>query len=201
MSDHEALFDELGLPSDDELEALHEVLVDRAEADGLLDVAYRIVDSPLGELLLAATPRGLVRVAFSDEGFDLVLAQLVERISPRILRAPSRLDEAAVQLEEYFSRRRRHFDLAVDLGGASGFRRSVLDHLPVIAYGTTASYGDVASAISHPRAARAVGTACASNPLPVVLPCHRVIRSDGAVGAYLGGPAAKRQLLALEAAA
>ena len=201
MDEHEAMFEELALPSVEDLGALHQVLVASAEADGLLDVAYRTVDSPLGDLLLAATPRGLVRVAFFDEGFDVVLAQLAERISPRILLAPVRLDAAAAQLEQYLAGHRRHFDLAVDLAGSSGLRRSVLAHLPAIAYGTTATYGEIAAAIAHPRAARAVGTACATNPLPLVLPCHRVIRSDGAIGSYLGGTAAKRQLLAMEAAA
>ena len=169
-----------------------------AERAGLLDVAYRVLDSPLGPLLLAATGEGLVRVAFHGEDHATVLGALAERVSPRILRAPVRLDEAARQLEEYFAGRRRSFDLAVDLRLARGFRRRVLDHLRAIPYGATASYAMVAAASGSPAAVRAVGSACATNPVPVVVPCHRVVRSDGTIGAYLGGSDAKRSLLALE---
>ena len=128
-----------------------------------------------------------------------MLQSLAGKISPRILRAPPRLDEAARQLEEYFAGRRTTFDLPLDLSLSAGFRRSVLAYLPAIRYGATASYRSVAAAVHHPKAVRAVGTACATNPLPVVIPCHRVIRSDGQLGAYLGGPEIKHQLLDLEA--
>lgn len=186
--------------SDDEaLTRLAEELRRAAAADGLIDVAYRIVDSPVGALLLAGTEAGLVRVAFAREGHDAVLASLAETISPRVLLAPSRLDPAAMELEEYFAGRRRQFDLALDLRLSHGFRREVLAHLPDIGYGRTASYAAIAALTSSPRAVRAVGTACARNPLPLVVPCHRVIRSDGHQGAYLGGPEAKSLLLALEA--
>lgn len=178
--------------------ALRARLVAAADGHGLLDVAYRTVDSPIGRLLLAATPDGLVRIAFDCEGHDAVLAALAERVSPRILRAPDRLDAAARQLEEYFAGTRRVFDLPVDLRLASPFRRVVVSRLPSIAYGTTASYAAVAAAVGNPAAVRAVGTACATNPVPVVLPCHRVVRSDGTIGQYLGGAAAKETLLALE---
>lgn len=170
-----------------------------AAADGLVDVAYRVVDSPVGPLLLAGTEAGLVRVAFAGEGHDSVLEQLSASVSPRVLRAPARLDAAARELEEYFAGRRRVFDLPLDFRLASGFRREVLAHLPEIGYGHTASYAAVAALTSSPRAVRAVGTACARNPLPLVVPCHRVVRADGSQGAYLGGAAAKALLLALEA--
>lgn len=174
-------------------------LVADAERRGLLDIAYRVVDSPIGPLLLAATREGLVRVAFEGEGHDAVLGVLAERISSRILLAPSRLDAPARQLGEYFDGVRRQFDLALDLRLARGFRRRVLDHLRAIPYGTTSSYTTVAAAAGSPAAVRAVGSACATNPVPVVVPCHRVVRSDGAIGQYLGGGGAKRALLALEA--
>ncbi|MBW3575066.1 MAG: methylated-DNA--[protein]-cysteine S-methyltransferase [Actinobacteria bacterium] len=174
-------------------------LVADAERRGLLDIAYRVVDSPIGPLLLAATREGLVRVAFEGEGHDAVLGVLAERISSRILLAPSRLDAPARQLGEYFDGVRRQFDLVLDLRLARGFRRRVLDHLRAIPYGTTSSYTTVAAAAGSPAAVRAVGSACATNPVPVVVPCHRVVRSDGAIGQYLGGAGAKRALLALEA--
>lgn len=180
---------------------LHQRLADAADAAGLLDVAYRTVETPVGTLLLAATPRGLVRVAYASEGHDLVLERLARDVSPRILLAPRRLDGAAREVEEYFARRRSTFDVPLDLRLSHGFRRTVLTHLARIAYGKTASYAAVAKASGNPRAVRAVGSACASNPLPVVLPCHRVVRSDGSVGEYVGGVEAKRILLALEAAA
>jgi methylated-DNA-[protein]-cysteine S-methyltransferase len=124
---------------------------------------------------------------------------LASKISPRILETSRRLDEVARQLEEYFDRRRTVFDLPLDLRLSAGFRRSVLTYLPAIGYGETVSYQSVAAAVDNPKAVRAVGTACATNPLPVVIPCHRVIRSDGQIGAYLGGPEIKHRLLDLEA--
>ncbi len=185
-------------PAEDELGPLYTRLVARAEAERLLDVAYRTLDTPVGTLLLAATPTGLVRVAYEREGLDAVLQSLAGKISPRILHAPPPLDQAVRQLEEYFAGRRTTFDLPLDLSLSAGFRRSVLTYLPAIRYGHTASYRSVAAAVQHPKAVRAVGTACATNPLPVVIPCHRVIRSDGQLGAYLGGPEIKYRLLDLE---
>ena len=182
---------------------LHTRLVDAAERDGVLDVSYRTIDSPVGSLLLAATPAGLVRIAFDredQEDHEAVLASLASTISPRMLRAPTRLDAVASQLDEYFGGRRRVFDLELDLQLAHGFRRTVLTHLLHIAYGETASYAMVAAAAGNPAAVRAVGTACANNPLPLVVPCHRVVRSDGSIGQYLGGHDAKHALLAMEAA-
>ena len=171
------------------------------DTDRQLDIVYRTVDSPIGLLLLAAGPEGLVRVAFDAEGHDAVLALLAERISPRILRSPGRLDDAARQLDEYFAGRRRRFEVPVDLRLAGGFRRTVLLHLQRIPYGSTESYATVARAAGNPGAVRAVGSACSHNPVPLVVPCHRVVRSDGTIGQYLGGSEAKRALLALEAAA
>jgi methylated-DNA-[protein]-cysteine S-methyltransferase len=190
------------LPIDDtHLRALRDRLALDADAAGVLDVAYRTIDTPVGTLLLAATALGLIRVAFDSEGHDVVLGMLADRVSPRILNAPKRLDSAARELDEYFAGQRHTFDLPLDLSLSKGFRRAVLGYLPDIGYGHTASYGAVAAAIGNPKAVRAVGTACATNPLPVVVPCHRVIRSDGQAGAYRGGPEAKRVLLRLEAAA
>ena len=175
-------------------------LADDAARAGLLDVAYRSVDSPLGSLLLAATPAGLVRVAYPVEDHDAVLARLADDVSPRILFAPGALDDAARQLDEYFDRRRRRFELPVDLQLARGFRRTVLEHLRAIPYGSTESYAAVASAAGNPAAVRAAAGACSHNPVPIVVPCHRVVRSDGTIGGYLGGPEAKRLLLTMEAA-
>jgi methylated-DNA-[protein]-cysteine S-methyltransferase len=183
----------------DHLRRLHTRLESAAQAGDLLDVAYRTVDSALGPLLLAATPEGLVRVAFASEGHDLVLQNLSERLSPRMLEAPARLDPIARQLDEYFTGRRHSFDVALDWSLSHGFRRTVLEHLNTdVSYGDTASYANLAQLSGSPKAVRAVGTACATNPIPIVVPCHRVIRSDGTVGAYRGGPAAKRTLLDLE---
>jgi methylated-DNA-[protein]-cysteine S-methyltransferase len=187
--------------TDSELCALRERLAVRANSAGLLDVAYRTIDTPVGTVLLAATAAGLVRVAYNREDLDTVLATLADKVSPRILHAPQRLDDAARQLDEYFSHRRRIFDLPLDLRLTKGFRRLVLGYVPDIGYGHTASYGAVAAAVGNPRAVRAVGTACATNPLPLVVPCHRVIRSDGLIGSYLGGIEAKKALLNLEATA
>jgi len=191
------------LPETDEnaQRRLHARLTAAAAEAGILDVAYRTVDSPLGPLLLAATDQGLVRVAWALEDHDLVLAQLADRISPRVLRAPARLDRAAREIEEYLDRRRTAFDLPLDLRLAGGFRRTVLTHLAEIGYGSTVSYGQLAVAAGSPKAVRAVGTACATNPLPLVLPCHRVVRGDGSPGQYVGGTEVKRALLGLEAAA
>jgi methylated-DNA-[protein]-cysteine S-methyltransferase len=184
----------------DHVRELRERLASAAQGAGILDVAYRVVDGPLGELLLAATDLGLVRVAFAGEGRDSVLQSLSDRISPRILEHPARLDAAARELEEYFAGHRRDFDVPLDWRLSSGFRSTVLHHLPEIHYGQTATYAAVAQLAGNPKAVRAVGSACASNPLPVVVPCHRVVRSDGTMGGYRGGVEAKRMLLALEAA-
>ena len=183
------------------LDGLHDDLTARAAAAGLLDVAFRTVDGPLGELLVAVTPTGLVRVAFEREGHDAALDELARQLGPRILHDRRRLDPVATELDEYFTGKRRHFDVPVDLSLARGFRHDVLEQLRTIPFGATASYAEIARAAGSARAVRATGTACATNPVPVVVPCHRVVRSDGALGNYRGGPAAKRWLLDLEAAA
>ena len=193
------LFDELDA-DDDALARLHQRLEHAADTQGLLDVAYRTIDTPVGTLLLAATTAGLVRVAYDIEDHEAVLAGLADRISPRLLRAPARLDSTARQIDEYFAKRRTVFEVPVDLRLAEGFRRNVIEHLRATGYGHRESYAAVAAAIGSPRAVRAVGTACAHNPLPIVIPCHRVVRSDGSTGQYVGGPLAKSTLLDLEAA-
>lgn len=194
------LFTPLQGTDEDAQNRLHRRLVAAAEAEGVLDVAYRTVDTAVGPLLLAATDRGLVRIAYEGQDHDAVLQALSTKVSPRILRDGNRLDHAAREIEEYFAGRRKTFDLPLDLRLATGFRLGVLQHLPTIGYGRTESYAQVATAAGSPRAVRAVGTACATNPLPVVVPCHRVVRSDGSLGQYAGGAEAKRTLLTLEGA-
>jgi len=182
----------------DHLAALHAALVDRATTESSVDATYRLVDSPVGALLLAATEAGVVRVAFAVEDHDRVLESLGTTVGSRILRGGHRLDPLARELDDYFAGARRDFDVPIDLRLAHGFRLSVLQHLKEIPYGTTESYGQVAVASGSPRAVRAVGSACATNPLPIVVPCHRVVRSDGSLGGYLGGLPAKELLLGLE---
>ncbi|HEY3957851.1 MAG TPA: methylated-DNA--[protein]-cysteine S-methyltransferase [Streptosporangiaceae bacterium] len=191
-----------GAPDNEEdtIARLRTRLADAAEQAGVLDVAYRSIDTPVGPLLLAATGQGLVRVAYASEDHERVLTQLASRVSPRVLHAPARLDTAAQEIDEYFAGRRTRFDLPLDMRLATGFRREVLVQLPSIGYGHTASYAAMAAAAGRPRAFRAAGTACATNPLPVVVPCHRVVKSDGSLGLYAGGVAAKRTLLTLEGA-
>jgi methylated-DNA-[protein]-cysteine S-methyltransferase len=189
------------LPMNDEAanSRLHARLAAAAADEGLLDIAYRTFDTPVGKLLLAATENGVVRIAYSREDHDKVLGMLSEAVSPRILRSPSRLDALSRQLDEYFAGRRQEFDVPLDFRLSKGFRRAVLTHLRDIAYGTTESYRQVAVAVGSANAVRAAGTACATNPLPLVVPCHRVVRSDGSPGQYAGGQEAKKALLQLEA--
>jgi methylated-DNA-[protein]-cysteine S-methyltransferase len=172
-------------------------LTERAAAEGLLDVAYATVDSPLGPLVVAATPRGLVRVAY--RGFDDdVLDELSRKLSPRILEAPARLDDARRELDEYFEGRRTDFDLPIDWRLTRGFTSRVLRATAGIAFGETSTYAEVATQAGSPRAVRAAGNALGSNPLPVVVPCHRVLRTGGALGGYTGGLERKEFLLRLE---
>jgi methylated-DNA-[protein]-cysteine S-methyltransferase len=188
-------------PPPEHLAALHSALETAAETNGILDVAYRTIDTPVGPLLLAATERGLVRVAYEREGFDDVLRTIAAKVSPRILRSRTRLDNASRQLEEYFAGLRTVFELQLDYSLSTGFRRTVQRQLSDIAYGHTRSYTEVAAIVGNPKAVRAVGTACATNPLPVVVPCHRVLRANGTLGGYIGGLDAKSALLNLEHAA
>jgi methylated-DNA-[protein]-cysteine S-methyltransferase len=176
--------------------ALREAL-ERAAADGLVDVAWTVTDSPIGPLLLAATEAGLVRIGFGHE--DRVLDDLAHSISPRVVALPARLDPVRRELDEYFEGRRHAFDLPIDWRLSHGFRRTVLEHLYAdVPFGVTVSYRDLAVASGNERASRAVGTAMATNPIPIIVPCHRVLRTGGALGGYGGGLDAKRLLLALE---
>jgi methylated-DNA-[protein]-cysteine S-methyltransferase len=174
-------------------------LIEAAEHAGVLDITYGTVDTPVGTLLLIATEEGLLRVAYESEGHGAVLERVAVLVSPRILRAPARLDVVRRQFGEYFEGHRTEFDVPLDFRLSKGFRRTVLRHLQHIDYGSTESYAEVATASGSPRAVRAVGSACSTNPLPVVVPCHRVIRSDGALGEYVGGSEVKEQLLTMEA--
>jgi methylated-DNA-[protein]-cysteine S-methyltransferase len=174
-------------------------LAERAAADGLLDVAYASVDSPLGPLVVASTPHGLVRVAYTDAvSQDAVLEDLAARVSPRVLEVPARVDEARRELDEYFAGRRKEFDLPIDWSILRGFTRKVLRETARIDFGDLRSYADVASAAGSPRAVRAAGNALGANPMPVVVPCHRVVRTGGALGGYTGGVERKEFLLRLE---
>lgn len=184
----------------DRLERLHGRLEAATTDAGALDVHYRTVPSPVGELLVAATDAGVVRVAFEREGADAVLQDLADRVGPRILRTPARLDDVARRLDAYFAGTAHDLDVPLDLRLARGFRRQVLETLRGVGYGATVSYAALAARSGNAAAVRATGTACATNPLPLLIPCHRVVRSDGTIGAYLGGTDAKRRLLALEAA-
>lgn len=193
------IFDRL-TADDATLARLRAKLAGDAQRTGVLDVAYRTVDTSVGPLLLAATTTGLVRVAFLEQATEEAeLQRLSDRVSPRVLRAPARLDDAASQIEQYLAGALRAFDLPLDLRLADGFRRTVVEQLRHIGYGHRASYAAVAAAVGNPKAVRAVGSACGHNPLPVVIPCHRVVRTDGSIGQYAGGAAVKARLLALEA--
>jgi methylated-DNA-[protein]-cysteine S-methyltransferase len=172
----------------------------RAGDEGLVDVAYATTDSPVGSLLVAATPAGLVRLAFEREDDDAVLEQLADRVSPRVLEVPARLDEVRRELDEYFEGRRDHFELPLDWRLSAGFRKTVLETLyEDVVYGRTVSYLELATMVGNPKASRAVGTAMATNPIPIVVPCHRVLRTGGQLGGYGGGLPAKIKLLELEA--
>ncbi len=173
-------------------------LADRAAAEGLLDVAYATMDSPFGSLLLATTSRGLVKVSLPAYNPDEALEDLAIRVSPRVLEAPARLDEVRRQLDRYFEGRLREFDLPLDWELTKGFRRRVLRATYRIPYGQTRSYKQMATSAGNERAVRAAGTALGSNPIPIVVPCHRVLRSGGALGGYGGGLPMKRALLELE---
>lgn len=187
-------------PSKDTMARLRATLAERAAADGLLDVAYATVGSPLGTLTIAATPAGIVRIAFDNEEPDDVLAELAVKVSPRILSAPARLDDARRELDEYFEGGRTAFDLPLDWTLSSGFRRAVLNATQRIPYAATSTYGAIATVAGSPKAFRAAGTALATNPIPIVVPCHRVLPASGAVGQYRGGATRKELLLRLEGA-
>jgi methylated-DNA-[protein]-cysteine S-methyltransferase len=167
-----------------------------AAAAGLLDVAYATIDSPVGKLLLAATPRGLVRIAYLDNGDeDAVLSDLARRVSPRVLVAPRKLEQPRRELDEYFAGRRRMFELALDWSLTRGFGRRVLEAAAQIPFGSVSTYKQVATDAGSPRASRAAGNALGANPMPIVVPCHRVLHSGGGLGGYTGGLERKRLLL------
>jgi len=170
----------------------------RAAEEGLLDVAYTTADSPFGPLLLAQTRRGLVRVGLPNQDADELLVDISERVSPRVLEAPAQLDEARRELDLYFEGKLDRFDLPLDWRLSGGFRQRVLRAISRIPYGQTRSYTEMARKAGNERAVRAAGTACGSNPIPLVVPCHRVLRTGGALGGYGGGLPMKRALLELE---
>ena len=173
---------------------------DRARAEGLVDVAYARVDSPLGPLVAATTDHGLVRLAYEDfnGGLDAVLDHLALRVSPRIVEAPEQLDRVRRQLDEYFEGDREDFDVPVDFALTAGFTQRILQAIATIPFGATSNYRDVAAKAGNPKATRAAGNACGANPIPIVVPCHRVLRTGGGLGGYTGGVEKKETLLRLE---
>lgn len=173
-------------------------LAERAAAEGLLDVAYTTADSPFGTLLLATTPQGLVRVGLPNQDPDELLEELARRVSPRVLEAPAPLDRTRRELDLYFEGKLRRFDLPLDWSLSDGFRLRVQQEIDRIPYGETRSYTEMAASAGNERAVRAAGTACGRNPIPVVVPCHRVLRSGGGLGGYGGGLPMKEALLRLE---
>jgi methylated-DNA-[protein]-cysteine S-methyltransferase len=172
---------------------------DAAAAAGLLDAGYDLVDSPVGPLFVAATGRGLVRISYHPDPEEQ-LDRIARLVGPRVLRSPRQVDDARRQLDEYFDGRRRAFDLDVDLRGAAPFAERVLGELARVPYGETTTYGTLAARAGAPKAARAVGTVMNRNPIPIVLPCHRVIGASGKLVGYAGGLETKERLLRLEGA-
>jgi methylated-DNA-[protein]-cysteine S-methyltransferase len=170
----------------------------RADADGLVDVAWAVEDTPVGPLTLAATASGVVRISFGDD--ESALDELAATVSPRLVRLPRRLDALRRELDEYFAGRRRHFDVGLDRRLSRGYRLAVLEELSQVPFGETVSYKELAQRTGHPKASRAVGTAMATNPIPIVVPCHRVLRTGGALGGYGGGLDTKVWLLRHEGA-
>lgn len=181
-----------------DLDALTAAVGRRAAAEGVLDLAYAEVESPLGRLLAVATPQGLVHLGYPNRPVDDQLEALAGRISPRIVEAPAELDAVRRQLDEYFAGRRRDFELDLDWQLSAGFARAVLERTAAIPFGETRTYGEMAAAAGSPRAFRAAGSALGSNSIPIVVPCHRVLRSGGGLGGYGGGLDVKRELLELE---
>jgi methylated-DNA-[protein]-cysteine S-methyltransferase len=187
------------LPRDVPAEGLA-ALSDRALGEGLVDVGYGYVDSPLGRLTVAATPRGLIRVAYPSSDPDYVLEELAAKVSPRLLEAPTFIEEVRRELDEYFEGRRKRFDLPLDWTLTRGFVRRVLRATARIEYGEVRTYTQVATRAGSPRAVRAAGNALGANPIPVVVPCHRVVRTGGNLGGYGGGVERKEFLLGHEGA-
>jgi methylated-DNA-[protein]-cysteine S-methyltransferase len=172
---------------------------ERAAAEGILDVVYDLTDSPVGELLVAATERGVCRISFDPE-LERELEELARAHGARVLRSSGPLQQPRRELDEYFEGSRRDFDLRVDLAALPSFQQAVLAELQRVPYGATDTYGGLAARIGRPRAARAVGGALNRNPVPIVVPCHRVVGSSGSLVGYAGGLERKERLLALEGA-
>ncbi len=170
----------------------------RAAQAGLVDVAYAVTDSPLGPLAVFVTPRGLVRVAYQGEPLDEVVAEVAARVSPRVLLAPEQTDAIRRELDAYFARRLQSFSVPIDWTLVRGFARGVLHATAAIPFGQVTTYGHLAEAVGSPRAARAAGNALGSNPIPIVVPCHRVLHAGGGLGGYTGGLERKRILLRTE---
>jgi methylated-DNA-[protein]-cysteine S-methyltransferase len=189
-----------------ELDRLERSLRERAERDGLLDVAYTTVDSPFGEMLVAGTELGIIRVAFphrkgtATREWEALLDEIAAKVSPRILEAPDRLDDVRRQLDAYFEGKLRDFSVPLDFRLTEGFQGKAIHEIAHIPYGKTISYAELAARAGSPRAFRAVGTACGANPLPPIVPCHRVLPSSGGIGNYGGGSDMKKALLELEGA-
>jgi methylated-DNA-[protein]-cysteine S-methyltransferase len=195
----EALRRSAPLAGEDEAVGAAAALAERADDAGVLDVAYGTLETPLGEMLVATTGRGLVRIGLPNADVDRVLERVASEVSPRVLELPRRTDTARRELDEYFAGRRKEFDLPIDWSLVHGdFARRLLRGLPRVRYGETISYSEAASRAGSPRAHRAAGNALASNPLAIVVPCHRVIRSGGDLGSYGGGPDMKEKLLRME---
>ncbi|MDP9270503.1 MAG: methylated-DNA--[protein]-cysteine S-methyltransferase [Chloroflexota bacterium] len=176
------------------------LLAQRASEAGLLDVAYGALDTPLGTLIVAVTPRGLVRIAYPGEGEERVLDELAQGVSPRVLHAPERTDAVRRELDAYFTGIRHEFDLAIDWSLVRGFTLGVLQATAAVPFGSVATYGEVATSAGSPRAARAAGNALHINPIPIVVPCHRIVPAAGGIGKYGGGEERKEFLLGLEGA-
>ncbi len=172
---------------------------DAAARAGMLDAAYDVIDSELGPLLTAVTDRGLARITY-DPDPERELERLARVAGPRVLRVPRALDETRRELDDYFAGRRRSFDLALDLRGVAPFAVTVLGELARVPYGRTATYGELATRAGNPRAARAVGMVMNRNPIPIVLPCHRIVGASGSLVGYGGGLERKEKLLRLEGA-
>jgi methylated-DNA-[protein]-cysteine S-methyltransferase len=181
-----------------DVERFQALLGERAAAAGLLDIAFAPMDSPLGQLLVFVTPRGVLKIAYDSETPDAALDEVAERVSPRILNAPRRTDELRRELDEYFAGARRRFDVPVDWSLIRGFAQGVLRATAKVPFGETTTYRQVAEAAGSPRASRAAGNALGSNPIPIVVPCHRVLHSGGGLGGYAGGLERKRTLLTIE---
>lgn len=187
-------------PAPGDLGRAKEKLAASAEAEGIIDVGIGHLDSPIGRLLIAATDRGVVRIGLASQAENELLEELAASVSPRVLAAPRRVDPARRELEEYFVGERRGFSVPLDWQLSRGFRREVLEELVAVPYGMTTTYAELAAEAGRPRAVRAAGSAMATNPIPIIVPCHRVLRSDGSLGGYAGGLEVKQTLLALEGA-